>query len=77
MEDFGIIVATYQGDYSFAKGCCASVRYFLGDVPICLIVDGTFSTSSLEKAYAVRIINHNTVTNKFLREKALVGEKLK
>ena len=77
MEDFGIIVATYQGDYSFAKGCCASVRYFLGDVPICLIVDGTFSTSSLEKAYGVRIINHNTVTNKFLREKSFGWGKTK
>jgi hypothetical protein len=33
MKDFGIIVACYQKDYRFAKGCCASIRYFLGDVP--------------------------------------------
>ncbi len=70
MEDFGVIIATYKGDYSFAKGCCASVRYFLGDVPICLILDGTFPVQPLEKAYGVRVINRSNVAHKVLAEKS-------
>jgi hypothetical protein len=77
MEDFGIIIACCYQDYLFAKGCCASIRHFLGDVPIGLIVDGTFSLSSLEKEYGVRVLNHHTVTNEFLRKEVLAGEKLR
>ncbi len=77
MEDFGIIVACCYQDYLFAKGCCASIRHFLGDVPICLIVDGTFSVTSLEKAYGVRVINHNNITNEFLRKRSFGWGKTK
>ena len=48
MKDFGVIVACYDKEYSFAKGCSASIRYFSGDVPIFLIVDGDFSIKELE-----------------------------
>ncbi|HEY9901500.1 MAG TPA: hypothetical protein V6D43_03575 [Candidatus Sericytochromatia bacterium] len=77
MEDFGIIVACCYQDYLFAKGCCASIRHFLGDVPICLIVDGTFSVSSLEKAYGVQVINHTTITNEVLRKRSFGWGKTK
>lgn len=77
MEDFGIIVACCYQDYLFAKGCCASIRYFLGDVPICLIIDGSFSVSSLEKAYGIRVINHDTVTNPVLRKRSFGWGKTK
>lgn len=70
MEDFGVILACYDKDYSFAKGCCASIRYFLGDVPICLIVDGTFSVSHLEKTYGVHALYRHQVANKHLRQKS-------
>lgn len=68
MEDFGIIIACCDQDYHLAKGCCASIRYFLGDVPICLIVDGTFSVSLLQKTYNVSVINSLNVKNEFLRQ---------
>lgn len=77
MEDFGIIVACCYQDYLFAKGCCTSIRHFLGDVPICLIVDGTFSTSSLEKAYGVRILNHHNVSHELLRTRSFGWGKTK
>ena len=57
IEDFGIIVACCDQDYFMAKACCASIRNFLGDVPICLITDGTFSVRSLEKTYGIHVIN--------------------
>lgn len=77
MEDFGIIVACCYQDYLFAKGCCASIRHFLGDVPICLLVDGTFSVSSLEKAYGVRVLNHTHVTNELLKKRSFGWGKTK
>jgi hypothetical protein len=73
MEDFGIIIACCDQDYLFAKGCCASIRYFLGDVPICLLIDGTFSVSALEKSYGVRV----TFPKRFSGKEVLVGVKLK
>jgi hypothetical protein len=77
MEDFGIIVACCYQDYLFAKGCCASIRHFLGDIPICLIVDGTFSTSPLEKAYGVRILNHQNVSHELLQKRSFGWGKTK
>jgi len=70
MKDFGIIIACCYQDYLFAKGCCASIRHFLNDVPICLIVDGTFDTSSLERLYGATVINHNTVKTSALRQRS-------
>ncbi|MBF2066310.1 MAG: hypothetical protein IGS39_18110 [Calothrix sp. C42_A2020_038] len=70
MKDFGIIIACSNQDYALAKGCCASIRYFIGDVPICLIVDGTFSTEILEKTYGVKIINRNNVSSQVLSERS-------
>jgi len=77
MEDFGIIVACCFQDYLFAKGCCASIRHFLGEVPIALIVDGTFSVSSLEKAYGVQVINRNTISNEVLKNRSFGWGKTK
>jgi len=70
IEDFGIIVACCDHDYIFAKGCCASIRYFLGDVPICLIVDGQFDTSTLERVYGVKIINQQNTSSDVLRKRS-------
>jgi hypothetical protein len=71
VEEFGIIVACCDQDYLFAKGCCASIRHFLGDVPICLLIDGTFSVSEMENTYGVRTIKHWDVSHKVLRERSL------
>ncbi len=70
MKNFGIIVVCCKSDYWSTKACCASIRYFLGDIPICLLIDGTFSVSDLQKAYGVQIINHNNVSNKILRQRS-------
>lgn len=77
MEDFGIIIACCDQDYLFAKGCCASIRYFLGDVPICLLIDGTFSVSALEKSYGVRVIDRTLVKEDVLRNRSFGWGKTK
>jgi hypothetical protein len=70
IEDFGIIIACCDQDYIFAKACCASVRYFMGDVPICLIVDGELNTSTLERIYGVKVINQKNVSSDVLRKRS-------
>lgn len=70
IHDFGIILACCDQDYMFAKGCCASIRHFLGEIPICLIIDGSFAATELEKAYGVRIINRDMVANADLRARS-------
>jgi hypothetical protein len=68
-DGFGIVITCYRGDIHFTKGLLASIRYFCGDIPVCLIVDGKFSIKALEKAYnIVKVIRKNDVQNDFLRE---------
>ena len=67
-EKFGIVITCYRGDIHFTKGLLASIFYFCGNVPICLIVDGDFSIKSLEKTYnIVRVIRKNDVQDDYLR----------
>lgn len=70
MKDFGVIVTCSKSDYLFAKGCCASVKYFMGDVPICLLVDGEFPTDELTETYGVSVINKSTVKHAMLAERS-------
>jgi hypothetical protein len=72
MEDFGIIIGCCDQDYLFAQGTCASIRYFMGDIPICLLVDGISSPAvrAMEKTYSVKVINRTNVSDEFLRTRS-------
>lgn len=66
--DFGIVISCSDQSYLFVKGCCASIRYFLGDVPICVLIDGDHSGADLVRTYGVTIINHQSPMHPALRE---------
>jgi hypothetical protein len=69
MEKFGIIVTCSTYDLHFAKGTCASIRYFLGEVPVCLLTDGRLNTKPIEAAYNnIIVINREEIKNEFLRQ---------
>jgi hypothetical protein len=70
MSDFGIIIGCYQRDYTFARGTVASVRYYMPEVPICLLVDGAFPTDDLQRAYGVKPFYRADIKNDFLRERS-------
>ncbi len=70
MNDFGIIVACARHDYRLAKGTCASIRHFLGDVPVCLLTDGDFPVTDLQRAYGVRVLPRSQVRNSELRRRS-------
>jgi hypothetical protein len=68
--DFGINIACYRADYPFAKACVASIRRHLGDVPVCLFVDGDFSVRELERTYGIRAIYARDVADPELRRRS-------
>jgi hypothetical protein len=65
---FGIIIVCSNKDFSLAKGCLASVKYFMPDVDVCLLIDGDVDTTIVEKAYKCTIIKRSDIQNKFLKE---------
>ncbi|GEO03217.1 hypothetical protein AAE02nite_08810 [Adhaeribacter aerolatus] len=70
VKDFGVIVTCSKSDFLFAKGCCASIRYYLGNTPICLLVDGDFDYKSLAKLYNAKVITKKDITNKDLQDRS-------
>jgi len=53
-DQFGIVTACWSRDYFLVKATCASIRHFLGDIPICVVIDGDFSIQELESLYDVQ-----------------------
>lgn len=64
--EFGVIIACCNSDWIFAKACCASVRYFMPDVEICLLIDGEIDASVLKKLYNIKTIKRKDVDNEDL-----------
>jgi len=58
MDVKAIYINTYKYDFSFAKICIASIRYWYPDIPILLIKDmgaGEFDTSMVERKLNVSV----------------------
>jgi hypothetical protein len=66
---FGIVTACWKGDYFMVKATCASIRHFLGNVPICVIVDGNFSIQELVDVYDVYPLYLSQLANPDLRQR--------
>lgn len=71
MQDFGVIITCTKTDSLFAQGCCASIRYFMGDVPICLLVDGTVSVDSIASTYNTLVITKKSVKSELLATRSM------
>jgi len=70
LRDFGVNISCYFGDYRLAKAACASIRYFMGDVPICLIIDGSWEPRELIRTYGVKFINKRNVKDQELKRES-------
>ncbi len=66
---FGFIIATHPGDYHMAKGCCASLRHFCGDVPLCVITDGDLSGREVRDRYGATVIRRADAHDAILRDR--------
>lgn len=64
----GVIIACSSGDFHLAKGCLASVKYFMPGVPVCLLHDGVINREEILKAYPdVTFLGKEDIKNEFLR----------
>lgn len=73
MSEFGIYILCHKADFRLTRGCCESIRTFAPKMPICLIVDGTFSTRALERQYGCQIIRREDVRDASLRKESFGG----
>jgi len=67
-SSFGVIILCNKNDFIFAKGCCASVKYFMPDVPLCLLIDGDFDIGSFPDDYNPIILRKDNINDEFLKE---------
>ncbi len=73
-HEIGIVTCCYKRDYAFAKAAVASVRHFLGEIPLCVVVDGNLRIDELvhtmgviplyvrdlkDQEFSKRVINSN------------------
>ena len=65
-SDFGVVIVATPDHLHWVRGACASVRYFMDDTPICLILDGKGRADDLN-AYGVRVIPREEVAHDELR----------
>lgn len=68
--ELGVVIACSGQSLRFARGCCASIRYFLGDAPICLIVDGKLPLHDLVETYGALVLDRHTVVDPALRTRS-------
>jgi len=70
MNSFGIVIACCKADIRYAKACLASIRYFLQNVPVCLLVDGPASLcDSIKKSDPhVIVLSNDSLRNPWLRK---------
>jgi hypothetical protein len=50
---FGFVTGCHEGDKFMVQATLASMKHYCPGVPICLVVDGEFDVSDLERAYGV------------------------
>jgi len=53
---FGFVTGCHAGDKFMVQATLASMRHYCPDVPICLVVDGDFDVSDLEKQYDLIVL---------------------
>ena len=64
----GIIIGYSASDFHLAKGCLASVKYFMPDIPVCLLHDGLINREEILNVYPdVIFLGKEDIKNDFLR----------
>lgn len=68
---FGFVTGCHAGDKFMVGATLASMRHFCPTVPVCLVVDGAFDVSDLEREYAVIVLRIPDLPSAEMR--ALIG----
>jgi len=68
---FGFVTGCHAGDKFMVQATLASMRHYCPNVPICLVVDGVFDVSELEKEYGLIVLRVPELPSVEMRE--LIG----
>jgi hypothetical protein len=68
---FGFVTGCHAGDKFMVQATLASMKYYCPTVPICLVVDGEFDVSDLEKDYQVTVLRISSLPSDEMRK--LIG----
>jgi hypothetical protein len=69
-DGFGVVVAATDSDLHLARATLASIRYFMGDVPVAVVFDGERSLEREVRTYDLQVIRKADVENGGLRERS-------
>jgi hypothetical protein len=64
---FGVVIAATSDHLHWVRGACASVRYFVGETPIALLLDGEGSVADLRRTYGVHVVRQSALEHPGLR----------
>jgi len=67
-HEFGIVIPATSRHFHWLRGACASIRHFMSDTPICVLLDDERYPHDLEATYGVRVLSRHDVEPKELRE---------
>jgi hypothetical protein len=65
---FGFVTGCHEADKFMVQATLASMRHYCPDVPICLIVDGDFNVSDLEKDYQAIVLRVSDLESAEMRK---------
>lgn len=68
---FGFVTGCHAGDKFMVQATLASIRHYCPDVPVCLVVDGVFDVSDLEREYNLIVLRVPELPSAEMRE--LIG----
>ena len=66
-SDFGVVIPAKEEHLHWVRGTCASVRHFMGETPICVILDGDRFPEQLSRTYDVGVIRGHELEPEALR----------
>jgi Glycosyl transferase family 8. len=64
---FGFVTGCHAGDKFMVQATLASMKHFCPETPICLVVDGSFDVSDLEREYSVIVLRVSELPSKEMR----------
>ena len=65
---FGFVTGCHAGDKFMVQATLASMKHFCPSVPICLVVDGDFDLSDLEREYDLIVLRASEVASTEMRQ---------
>jgi hypothetical protein len=67
-QDFGVVIPATSRHFHWLRGACASVRHFMGDTPICVLLDDDRAPVDVARTYGIQVMHRDEVEPRELRE---------